>query len=136
SQVCRILSRTAQLEKFFDPGTLLFAHRFRLFRSMSNGTRSSVRNGCTTPMPGPRSGIWPTRLAVDGLRSFRIRSSGSQNRTVTRHNPTPGQLPSPSDHQINDIKKRDYKSRGWVNDCEKSGVKVLENRKIVLRSIR
>jgi len=43
SEVCRILSRTARLEKFFDPGTLLFAHRFRLFRSMSNGTHAHAR---------------------------------------------------------------------------------------------
>src|SRR5438552_10167430 len=50
SEVCRILSRTARLEKFFDPGTLLFAHRFRLFRSMSNarGRRfeTAVRRPC------------------------------------------------------------------------------------------
>src|SRR5206468_348516 len=68
SEVCRILSRTARLEKFFDPGTLLFAHRFRLFRSMSNGTRSSVRNGCTTPMPGPAE-----RDLADALGSGRFK---------------------------------------------------------------
>src|SRR5437879_9903936 len=66
SEVCRILSRTAHLEKFFDPG-------------MKTGPSGPINQSGHSQTRFRRGELPDDCLAVDGLRSFRLRSSRSQN---------------------------------------------------------